>query len=59
MRGKWRAGECVGQGRSVAARRIKTDSEKMEENGVCKPMDLCRKDKWREESDARGNVPGE
>lgn len=19
---------------------------------------LCRKDKWREESDARGNVPG-
>ena len=31
----------------MAARRIKTDSEKMEENGVCKPMDLCRKDKWR------------
>ena len=21
-------------------------------------MDLCRKDKWREESDARGNVSG-
>ena len=42
----------------MAARRIKADSEKMEENGVCKPMDLCRKDKWREESDARGNVSG-
>lgn len=45
-KGNGRAGECVGQGRSVAARRIKTDSEKMEKNGVCKPMDLCRKDKW-------------
>ena len=33
-------------GRSLAARRIKADREKMEENGVCKPMDLCRKDKW-------------
>lgn len=42
----------------MAARRNKADSEKMEENGVCKPMDLCRKDKWGEESGARGNVSG-
>lgn len=45
-KGNGRAGKRAGKMRSMDARRIKTDSEKMEENGVCKPMDLCRKDKW-------------